>query len=142
MKFYEIVTVIISQRAHLAAWNYLHDNFAFHSAFNYILTWSIQRSTIDFVLIRQWLHASEFMSEDRGRSSGFLEVILFPLKMIQPRCSLFECLLKYSLTQHTYSFSRLLVSALLTNHNQTFFYEESRMTFLPYSKIKFTGPSW
>jgi hypothetical protein len=140
------VVVIIIQRAYLAAWHYLHDNFAFHTVFNYIhLTyiaiWSMQRSTIDFLFICQWLHASEFTSGDRERSSGFLKLILFPLKMIQPRCALFECLLKYSLTQYTNKFSRLLVSSLLTNHNQKLFYEDLPTKFLPYSKIKFTGQS-
>jgi len=89
------VVLIIIQGAYLAAWNYLHDNIAFHTVFNYIhftyiVIWSIQRSIIDFLYISHWLHASEFTSGDRERSSGFLKVILFPLKMIQLRFALFE----------------------------------------------------
>jgi len=65
------------------------------------------------------------------------EVILFPLKMIKPRCALFECLLKFSPTQQTFECSRLLISALLTSHNQNFLLWRPPNEISPIPKNKF-----
>ena len=119
------VVVIISQRVQLAAWKYFHDNLAFHFVFNYIhcnLHTNMEHTKKYnwFSIYKVLTIDSKFSSGDWEWSSGFLEVIIFPLKMIQPRCALFEYLLKYSPTQHTYECYRLIISALLTNHNQNF----------------------
>jgi len=47
------------------------------------------------------------------------------LKVLHPHCVLFKCYTeKHSLTQHIQKFCRLLVSALLTSHRQTFFFNQ------------------
>jgi hypothetical protein len=133
--------VFISQRAQLAAWNYFRHNFAFHTAFNYIhhnfhTNMEHTQKYNWFSIYNVLTFDSKFTSGDRERSSGFLQVILFPLKKVHLRCALLEYLLKYSLTQHTYRFSRLLISASLTSHNQKFLLWRQSIEISPILKDK------
>ena len=83
------VVVIINQGAQLATWYYFHDNFAFHTVFKCIRC--ILHTNMEHTKKYAWysIHKvltfdSKFTSGDRELSSGFLEVILIPLKVIQP----------------------------------------------------------